>query len=88
MWWVEFDTNQTLHAAQALLMGAAMLAHGDFYYFVPTLLLRLEFGSCVQKKGTTAMQTKGTASCCFKGIIAYSAFCPGPPNRDPRDSEK
>ena len=101
MWWVEFDTNQTLpwhaaqarigaaaistrdaaqarigaaaistcavssivHAAQASFMSAAMPVRGDFYYFILTFL-RLEYGSCVQKKGTTAMQKKGTASCC------------------------
>ena len=44
MWWVEFDTNQTLpqqaigapaivHAAQASFMSAAIPAPGDFYYF-------------------------------------------------------
>ena len=38
-------------------MSAAMPARCDFYYFVPTFL-RLEFGSCVQKKGTTTMQKK------------------------------
>ena len=76
MWWVEFDTNQTLpysgkarrrlyttlhYAAQASFMSAAMPARGDFYYFVPTFL-RQEFGSCVQKKGTTAMQVVAVES--------------------------
>ena len=65
MWWVEFDTNQTLpwlgwigardgwlarYVAQASFMSAAMPVRGDFYYFILTLL-RLEYGSCVQKKG-------------------------------------
>ena len=76
MWWVEFDTNQTLpysgkarldggcilhYAAQASFMSAAMPARGDFYYFVPTFL-RQEFESCVQKKGTTAMQVVAVES--------------------------
>ena len=57
-------------------MSAAMPAHGDFYYFVPTFL-RQEFGSCVQKKGTTAMQVVAVESDIFKGItaIAIDAVC-------------
>ena len=53
MWWVEFDTNQTLpwrparahggcillyYAARASFISAAMPVRGDFYYFVPTFL--------------------------------------------------
>ena len=48
-----------------------MPARGDFYYFVPTFL-RQEFGSCVQKKGTTAMQVVAVKSEIFKGITAIA----------------
>ena len=52
-------------------MSAAMPARGNFYYFVPTFL-RQEFGSCVQKKGTTAMQVVAVESDNFKGITAFA----------------
>ena len=52
-------------------MSAAMPTRGDFYYFVPTFL-RQEFGSCVQKKGTTATQVVAVESDIFKGITAFA----------------
>ena len=42
-----------------------------FIIFVPTFL-RQEFGSCVQKKGTTAMQVVAVKSDIFKGITAIA----------------
>ena len=68
-----YYTMQRRHRSWAL---HAMPARGDFYYFVPTFL-RQEFGSCVQKKGTTAMQVVAVESDIFKGItaIAVDAVC-------------
>ena len=59
------------YAAQASFMSAAMPVRGNFYYFVPTFL-RQEFGSCVQKKGTTAMQVVAVESEILKGITAIA----------------